>query len=142
MNAALRSATVTDLPGSLRDLVELIGLPAALALVEHWGGVIALYVPQEMHAAHPLARRLGVEAAHKLASVYGGGSITIPRAAHALRRARDREVMRLRAEGLSPRDIAPQVGLTERWVWEILRRCGQQGQQQARLPFCRQEVRE
>ncbi|EGJ49030.1 Mor transcription activator family protein [Desulfocurvibacter africanus] len=126
MTNALRDAPLSALPESLRDMVDLIGLPAALKLVERWGGITAVYVPKDMTPGHDLARELGYPAALKLSSVYGGDCLrNIPRCAGALRAARDRQVLRLRAENMAPRDIAPLVGLTERWVWEILNRAGE-----------------
>ena len=51
--------TLDDLPESLREVVELIGLSATLKLVEHYGGLIAVYVPREIEPDHRLARDLG-----------------------------------------------------------------------------------
>lgn len=126
MTNALKDAPLSALPESLRELVDLIGLPAALKLVERWGGITAVYVPKDMAPGHELARVLGMEAARKLSEVYGGDCLrNIPRCVGGLRAVRDRQVVRLRSEGLAPRDIAPLVGLTERWVWEILNRAGE-----------------
>jgi len=126
VTSPLHDAPLSTLPESLRELVDLIGLPAALKLVERWGGITAVYVPRDMTPGHHLARVLGYPAALKLARMYGGGCLrNIPRCVGALRAVRDRQVLRLRADGLSPRDIAPQVGLTERRVWGILAEAGE-----------------
>ena len=123
-----------ELPASLRELCELIGLPAALRLVERWGGVTALYVPKNVPADHALARELGREAAVALSDIYGGDYLrNIPRAAGALRAVRDRAILRMRADRMPPADIALATGLTERWVWEILRR-GRDAREQCMLP--------
>lgn len=125
MTNALQEAPLSALPESLRELVDLIGLPAALKLVERWGGITAVYVPKDMTPGHDLARALGFPAALKLSEVYGGDCLrNIPRCVGALRAVRDRQVLRLRADGLAPRDIAPQFGLTERRVWGILAEAG------------------
>lgn len=113
--------SLDDLPGSLREIAELIGLPATLRLVEHYGGVIALYIPREIEPDHHLARALGVTAARKLASHYGTDSLrNIPRCVRGLRRLRDTEIRACRAAGESPPALALKFGLTERQIWTIL----------------------
>ena len=49
MNAELLAV---DLPGTLRDIAALIGLPSTLKLVETYGGV-RLYVPKALDAEQP-----------------------------------------------------------------------------------------
>jgi DNA-directed RNA polymerase specialized sigma24 family protein len=123
------------LPESVRELSELVGLNAALKLVDRWGGQIALYVPQRVDQDHPLAQTLGLEAAQALSRHYGGDYLrNIPRAARAMRAARDKAVLKRRGEGASPARIAQEFGLTERWVWELLRRAKDAGPPQCRLP--------
>ncbi len=110
-----------DLPESLRDVVALIGLPATLKLVEHFGGLIALYVPREIEAEHPIAQAIGITAARKLSGRYGTDCLrNIPRCVIGLRRIRDAEIHARRAAGESPARLALAFGLTERQVWSIL----------------------
>ena len=133
----LASAQVDDLPASARDLASLIGLPATLRLVEGWGGTMRLYVPKAMAQDHELARALGLEAARALSGVYGGDYVpSIPRCADALRQARDRALLRRRAEGASPAALAQEFGLTERHVWRLLAEAREGGVRQGRLPGC------
>lgn len=111
---------VDDLPESLRDVVELIGLSATLKLVERFGGLIKLYVPREIELEHPIAQAIGITAARKLASRYGADCLTsIPLCAEGLRRLRDAELVR-RAERETPAALALLYGITERHVWRIL----------------------
>jgi hypothetical protein len=113
--------TVDDLPESLRDVVELIGLPATLNLVEHFGGLIALYVPREIEPEHPIAVAIGITAARKLSAHYGGDCVrNIPRCASWIRRVRDTEIHARRTAGESPARLALEYGITERAVWMIL----------------------
>ena len=132
---SLATASLDDLPASARDLAGLIGLPATLRLVEGWGGTMRLYVPKAMPQDHELARALGLDAARALSGVYGGDYVpSIPRCADALRQARDRALLRRRAEGASPATLAQEFGLTERHVWRLLAEIRAAGPQQVRLP--------
>jgi hypothetical protein len=113
--------SLDDLPESLRDVVDLIGLPATLRLVEHYGGLIALYVPREVDPDHPLAIAIGLAAARKLAARYGADCVrNIPRCVGGLRRLRNAEIHRRRTAGESPASLARAYAITERQVWSIL----------------------
>ncbi len=110
-----------DLPESLREMVDLIGLSATLQLVKQFGGLIALYVPHEIGADHQLAAALGLPAARKLAAHYGGDCLrNIPRCTHRLRGLRNAEIRARRKAGESPATLACAYGMTERNVWMIL----------------------
>ena len=112
--------TLDDLPESLREVVDLIGLAATLRLVEQFGGMIALYVPREIEADHQLAAELGLPAARKLAGHYGGDYLrNIPRCASGLRRIRNAEIRRRSRAEPAPK-LALAFGLTERQIWTIL----------------------
>lgn len=110
-----------DLPTSLHDIVELIGLAATLQLVERYGGITALYIPRDIDAEHQIALALGLTAARRLAQTFGGDCIrNIPRCADGLRRMRNREIKMRRGEGVSAARLALSFGLTERQIWSIL----------------------
>lgn len=114
------SLTLDDLPESLRDVVELIGLAATLKLVEHFGGLIVLYVPREIGPEHPIAVAIGITAARKLSVHYGGDCLrNIPLCVAGMRRIRDAEIRR-RAASESAASLAREFTLTERHVWRIL----------------------
>jgi Mor family transcriptional regulator len=108
------------LPGVLKDIAALIGLPGTLRLVEAYGGV-RLYVPKRIDAEHALAQLLGVESATQLAEVYGGElHFDIPRAVVATRAARDKSIRAERAAGSSHRALALQYRLSERQIRNVL----------------------
>ncbi len=112
--------TLDDLPESLRDVVELIGLPATLRLVESYGGIIALYVPRDIDPDHPIAVAIGIAAARKLAARYGADTLrNIPRCVDGLRRIRNAEI-RARHPHESAARLALDYSLTERQIWSIL----------------------
>lgn len=117
MNAELLAV---DLPGTLRDIAALIGLPGTLKLVETYGGV-RLYVPKKLDAEHELARLIGLEQAARLAATYGGElHFDIPRAVAATRAARNRCIKADRASGSTHRQLALANSLTERQIRTIL----------------------
>lgn len=109
---------VDDLPGILQDLVELIGLPAALILVEHYGGV-RLYVPVKYDPEHVLVKHIGHQAALKLIEMYGGDCFDIPKAEKAMRAVRDRKI-REQYRVKSQRQLAIEHGLTDRQIRNIV----------------------
>lgn len=108
-----------DLPPVFRDVAEAIGLPAALALVERWGGV-PVWVPKQVTSEHPLVELLGLEAAGKLSELYGGDYLRVPRCARAVRLARDAEIQRRYRNGQTAKKLALQYHLTERQIWNIV----------------------
>lgn len=114
------SAYATDyLPASLREVVDIIGMQAALKLVEHFGGV-ALYVPAEITPDHRITQAIGERAATLLWEHYRGDTIDIPRCHAALREARNAELRARREAGATVSELAIDYGLTMRAVWYIL----------------------
>ena len=112
----------TDLlPDGARELADAVGLPAALTLIEHYGGT-RLYVPQSMPADHELVRLLGEEAAQALSDRFGGDNPDIPRCYRAMQGALYRDIVRAYANGASARDLARQNRCTERWVYYLVAR--------------------
>ena len=110
---------IDQLPQSAAEIVEVVGVEAALRLVEAWGG-IRLYVPQQMPEDHLLVSALGRAEAGQLADRYGGETIQIPRCLHALRAVRNAHIRRERYDGASPALLALRYRLTERQVYSIL----------------------
>lgn len=62
---------------SLRDVGRLVGVEAALRIVETWPGV-PLYIPAKIGPDHPIARAIGPEAAAKLSAEYPGETLEVP----------------------------------------------------------------
>ncbi len=119
--AGAKIAAGENLPESLRDIADLIGFTAALKLVEHYGGVGALYIPHAIKPDHHLARNIGIEAARKLAMHYGSDYLrNIPRCTRRSRSLRNAEIRARRKAGESPATLARAYGLTERNIWAIL----------------------
>lgn len=131
----LATCRIDDLCGILQDLRELVGDIATLRIIETWGGR-RLYVPAQLDGAHPIARRIGLDAARKLTRYYGGDTLDVPYGAKAIREQLYR-VIRARYFGLGEYEgraesaavIAVSLGITERWVYEIVRRVPDDRQQ-------------
>lgn len=109
------------LPASVRELVEVIGLAAALAIVEARGGV-RLSVPTKATAEHWLAELIGLEALEALVAVYAREEIEVPRCAAALRALRERRIVAEFESGASNAELARKYQYTERGIRKLRRR--------------------
>ena len=119
----MKTLSYDDLPDSLREMVDVIGLEAVIRLVEHFGGIRVRIPsdPRRIHEGHPLARAVGIEAARKLGEAYAGLEITVPRAAAALRALRNQEIHRLHTEeGWPAHRLARKYQLHEYTIYTIL----------------------
>lgn len=108
-----------QLPESLTEIAEIIGLPSTLTLVEKWGGT-RIFIPRQVAAQHKLANLLGFEQARKMSRHFGGETLTIARAANVIRSIRNREITRRYDEGEGVRLLAVEHNLTERQIYTIL----------------------
>lgn len=107
------------LPESLAEVQEVIGLPATMKLVEAYGGT-RVYVPKRLGVQHKLANLLGVEQARRLSHYFGGESLTVARAAQALRSERNKAIVRRFDAGETVRSLAQEHHMTERNIYTIL----------------------
>lgn len=121
MAASPSEVAVIDLPPLLAEICELIGLPGTLALVKHYGGR-HVDTPRHYIDDHPLTRAIGREAAVKFIERYKGDRVYIARMAYALRVIRDCEIARKFEGGSRAWQLASEYGLTERAIWNILKR--------------------
>ena len=98
----------------MQELLSAIGQEATVKLVSNFGG-LRLYVPQSPRPADAIARCVGFSNALKLARLWGGDRMDVPRP--ALRRAR---ILDLRASGMSVEAIAREMQCTTRRVYQVL----------------------
>lgn len=106
------------LPRLLRELAEVIGLSATLALAEAYPGV-AVYIPSQPHPDHPLAKLIGYQNLQRLAAAYGQDHLRMPKLDAAIRQIKHRLVRDLKARQHSNRAIALQVGYTTRRIEQL-----------------------
>jgi len=110
-----------DLPAGLQELRELIGLPATLTLVEHYGG-IHVKVPSRYFDTNELVRVVGHKATSLLVRRYGGTTLYIAKADGVLRALRNMEIAARFDGGARAHRLAREFGLSERQIWKILNR--------------------
>jgi Mor family transcriptional regulator len=114
-----------NLPRSIRDMIDVIGVTAALALVKAQGGIV-IKVPmgkkEDGIARQRLIEIMGGQAADRFIAHYAGERLPIARCAQALRDERDRKIIEDYTAGTSVADLALREQMTERAVREILKR--------------------
>ena len=117
--------TADDLPRILAEIARAIGLPDTLKLVEQFGGTL-LYIPrrpEKLPARHPLLQLVGLDAARKLASLFGCERVLIPMASRALSgRLRRNVAIEADHQHLSIAQLARKYSLHERSIRRILAR--------------------
>lgn len=108
---------------SYPELSDIIGADAARALCACRGGV-PFYVPRRDAAGASalwLARIVGQRALAALCGEYGGMYIAVPNGRRA--EPYKRKALSLLERGRSQRDVALELGLTERYVRRLAREC-------------------
>lgn len=114
---------------SWATLVEIIGVESATALCLKYGGV-EVYVPSNPEAGE-LAGIIGAQAMQALSAYAGGSAVMLPNAAR--QKPKKSRIIRLLQAGWTPRRIAIECGVTERWVRHLAERSCMQVQR--RLPL-------
>ena len=127
-NRERRSASSEMFSGQARtrgqgvnELVELIGLPAAIELIRAKGGT-SFSVPlgitlRGQEQREKLVQIIGREQATKLIGRYGGTTLYIPTCRQAFVDTRDRNIN-------LERDELAREGLSDRQIWRILKKSG------------------
>lgn len=114
----LRHVDIAELPESVQDLIEVVGLSAAEVIVRERGG-IRLCIPMKAKANHWMAKLIGLDKMVKLVRVYQGEEIDIPRCAAAILAARENEIA---CSEKSNAELAREHGYTERGIRKLKRR--------------------
>lgn len=108
-----------NLPGVLDEIAEVAGLPAAIAIAARTGGT-RVYIPARAEDDHWLVDCVGRRAADKICTRFAGERIDMPLyhggAYPQLRRAIAKRIHDLDQAQLSSRQVAQQVGVTQRTV--------------------------
>lgn len=116
---------MNNLPASVQQLIELVGVGPALALVRAFGGNV-IKVPSRDRRDGRLRERLievmGEAPALLFIDRYSGETISIARCAAAARDERDREIIAAYDAGRTVAVLASEHILTERQIRTILKR--------------------
>lgn len=123
---------LNDLPGSVREIAEVIGRHEALFLIGQLPSCYAgnegkksnrviLYVPKRVGPDHRLVRILGWDVAQKLVRGFGGEILQPANCRAYYVRFRDRTIMDMLGEGCRPAMVAEIMGLSERYVRSLQR---------------------
>jgi hypothetical protein len=110
--------TKDDLPQSLQEIADVIGLAETILLASRLGGA-RFTVPGRAAHDHPLTLAIGEDAANKLCDFYHGDSLVIPNKARFIGKRNDIIRDRYR-NGATAQKLALMFGLTERTVYRIL----------------------
>jgi Homeodomain-like domain len=113
-------ARIDDLPKSLLELADILGIRIALKLVSEFGGCDVKF-PKTLPANHVLIEVLGEEDALAVCGYMDGGTAYIP---HARTGSTRREILNLEKRGLNRPDIARQLGLSSRHVRRLANKSG------------------
>ena len=113
----------------LAKIIDAIGLPDAMKLVEHFGGtVIYLPLPENIGSESDIARAVGIESAIKLARAFDfegdpDRHVEIPLGRPQLRVLMRDQVLRDR-ETMSEKQLARKYGTTQRTIRRICAEAG------------------
>jgi hypothetical protein len=108
-----------QLPASMVEIKEVVGLQGAIKLLSSYGGT-RLFIPRRLKAQHKLANLLGLEAARKMSAYFGGETLTIVRGSQAKKAIRNREIIHRYDQGEKVPMLALAFELTERQIYTIL----------------------
>jgi hypothetical protein len=112
--------SLDDVPNSFRDVAEVIGLDACLALARVRGGT-RIMVPIKPRPYHKINRYLSEKAVKALAAVCGGMVLGIPTLHTLTIRTRNRAIRNACDRGARSAEIAVHFRLSERRVCELLK---------------------
>ena len=109
----MNNLSVKELPESLQDVAETIGLGIALKLVAHFGGT-ELSFPKKPSDDHPVVLALGKEDGSTVCKYFTGQLFYVPHLRP--RKSARRDVLALQGEGKGRSEIARTLGISQRHV--------------------------
>lgn len=111
--------SLSDLPESLKNMVNVIGLAPTMAIVNAFGGTI-LFIPKKTNDRHRLINLIGIDQFKLIVSSFGGNSFAVPRMANVIRSNRNREIVQRYDSGDSVYTLASTYKMTNRQIYNIL----------------------
>jgi hypothetical protein len=115
----MRTSTHRAMRDPLAELAQVVGLPGALALASFAGGD-RVAIPKEPKAGSWLVVLFGELIAGRLCTAYGGTELSVP--LPPVTKARVAMARQLRADGLTIREIARRLHVSERAVYDYFRK--------------------
>lgn len=131
---SLKTIDFALLPPSAQELARVLGLPAALQMIEYYGGLTLRIphgeTPQGKAMLSDIAKYIGDAPAQALAHKYAATDLYIPNCKQAMQKARDAAMLEdrraLSQEGLSERQLVQclvlRYRLAERTIWRTFKR--------------------
>lgn len=114
------STSTTRMNTTFDDLAGVIGFTATLRIAAWYGGQ-NLYIPAQPDETMQIVKLVGLPCAKRLAESWGTETIAVPTMWAYEEDQRNRLVGNLLNRGMSPKDIARDMGVTERRVQQIRR---------------------
>lgn len=106
---------------TLDDVAAVIGFSATLRLAAWFGDGGNVYVPEKVSEGQVLARLIGISAAQKLCSEWGGEHLALPRLRAYEDDVKRRMIGRMLEHQFSTREVAMHMRMSERRVQQIAR---------------------
>lgn len=124
----MSESATSVLPDTIKALVELLGYPLTMKLVETHGGT-RLKVPKGRQqqkkgrdVSAELVELLGSAPAAVFMGTYGGERLDIPRCAALLQAERNKLIVEAYGRGKAVHELAREYSLGERQIWNILKK--------------------
>lgn len=111
-------ARIDDLPTSLIDVAEILGLRVALGLIQSFGGQ-EIKFPTRPRQDHPVIKALGEADGIALCKLMGGQQVYVPLARASSTRS---DILALEARGMDRATIARTLGISQRHVRRMANR--------------------
>lgn len=107
---------IDDLPMSLVDIAETLGMGVAIKLMQHFGG-LEVQFPRIPPPDHPVIAALGETDGYALCEMLSGMRISVPHGRP--KRVQRAQIEALEARGLDRAAIARELGITQRHVRRV-----------------------
>lgn len=133
--ACTAAEDLSDLPGSVREIAEVIGRQATLHLLgqlptgragrpDKESSRVILYVPKKLSPDHRLVRILGAERAMALVRAFGGEVMQPANCRRVYARHRDEAILKMLRDGARLEMVLSIMRVSRRHVTNLVRSAG------------------
>lgn len=116
---AARKICEDDLPDTLAEIADVIGLAKTLDLVSAYGG-LTIRLPGRFDPTHPLVGVIGHASTAALCERFAGEIVYIPKLEAAIRRRRNTEIVSRYDNGTPVEILARAYNLSSRQIWHVI----------------------